>query len=206
MDICNSSIQHINDMNSNFMVGVKDTLKTLTTKLVETINKLTKENKETMELNNELKAQVTRLEIRLQDMTKELENSLEEQRQLLKVSRVVAIEKDNARLRTELQQLEAKFQALKEQHLSSKAPLCATSSHNGTSTTVGSATNLEFGLDYERPNVHEEEKEEDVNVREKKIKGVIYYVSDDNNVYTKNDDDSIGNMIGKIEGKKVKWF
>jgi predicted RNase H-like nuclease (RuvC/YqgF family) len=200
MDVCNSSIQHINDMNNNFMAGVKDTLKTLTTKLVETINKLTIENNEAMELNNGLKAQVTSLEARLQDMTKELENSLEEQRQLLKVSRVVAIEKDNARLRTELQQLETKFQLLKEQHASMKAP-CATTNVEKVTTVI---TNEH--VDIHQDKEQEQSQEEALNVREKKIKGAVYYVSDDNSVYTKNDDDSIGNIIGRIEGKKVKWL
>lgn len=189
MDIYNSSIQHINDMNTNFMLGIKDTLKTLTTNLFEIINKLTIENKEVKELNNNLKDKVISLEARLQDITKELENSLEEQRQLLKVSRVVAIEKDNARLRNELQQLETKFQTFKEQHTS-------------INTTSVQIINSEQITTIEQ----EHEQEEALNVREKKIKGNIYYVSDDNNVYTKNDDDSIGNMIGKIEGKKVKWF
>lgn len=190
MDIYNSSIQHINDMNTNFMLGIKDTLKTLTTNLFEIINKLTIENKEVKELNNNLKDKVISLEARLQDITKELENSLEEQRQLLKVSRVVAIEKDNARLRSELQQLETKFQTFKEQHTSINT------------TSVQIITNSEQITTIEQ----EHEQEEALNVREKKIKGNIYYVSDDNNVYTKNNDDSIGNMIGKIEGKKVKWF
>ena len=50
-----------------------------------------------------------------------------------------------------------------------------------------------------------------INVKEKKIKGVIYYVDDDGDIYVKNDDDSIGELKGKIEhlssGKtKVKWY
>jgi chromosome segregation ATPase len=193
MDVCNSSIQHIDDMNNNFMLGVKDTMKTLTTKLVETINKLTIENKEAIALNNVLKEQVKGLEARLNDLTKELEMSVEEQRQLLKVSRVVAIERENARLRTELQQFEVKFQALKEHQSSTKSQFCSASIQTA-STTQDNTTNTD------------EQQEEQLNVREKKIKGVFYYVSDDNNVYTKNNDDSIGDIIGTIEGKKVKWL
>lgn len=52
---------------------------------------------------------------------------------------------------------------------------------------------------------------EDMNVVEKKIKGVVYYVSDDGDIYVRNDDESIGELKGKMEllssGKtKVKWF
>jgi hypothetical protein len=52
---------------------------------------------------------------------------------------------------------------------------------------------------------------EDLSVVEKKIKGVIYYVSDDNDIYERNEDESIGDLKGKIEvlssGKtKVKWY
>jgi hypothetical protein len=60
-------------------------------------------------------------------------------------------------------------------------------------------------------NNNKEADDNDINVTEKKIKGVIYYVSDDGDIYTKNDDDSIGELKGKIEhlssGKtKVKWY
>lgn len=54
-------------------------------------------------------------------------------------------------------------------------------------------------------------EDEDIDVKEKKIKGVVYYVSDDGDIYIKNDDNSIGELKGKIEnlpsGKtKVKWY
>jgi chromosome segregation ATPase len=57
----------------------------------------------------------------------------------------------------------------------------------------------------------DDNEDSDINVIEKKIKGVIYYVSDEGDIYEKNDDDSIGNLKGKIEnlpnGKtKVKWY
>jgi hypothetical protein len=54
-------------------------------------------------------------------------------------------------------------------------------------------------------------EDEGISVVEKKIKGVIYYVSDDGDIYNKNDDESVGEVKGKIEvllsGKtKVKWY
>jgi predicted nucleic acid-binding Zn-ribbon protein len=54
-------------------------------------------------------------------------------------------------------------------------------------------------------------EDEDIDVKEKKIKGVVYYVSDDGDIYIKNEDNSIGELKGKIEhlpsGKtKVKWY
>lgn len=56
----------------------------------------------------------------------------------------------------------------------------------------------------------ENDDEEGINVVEKKIKGVIYYLADNGDIYQKNDDESIGDLLGRLEtsvsGKtKVKW-
>jgi len=200
MDIYNSSIQHINDMNNTFIGGVKDTIMTLTTKLTESLDMLTSENKSVKETNQLLVEQVSSLEVRLKDLSRELENSQEEQRQLLKVSRVVAIEKDNARLRSELQQLESKLQLLKhsQTHIVPSPPVVIpTITHSVTQKENAIGKDTETELDHE---------EEALNVREKTIKGIVYYLSDDNNVYEKNDDESIGELLGRIDGKKVKWL
>lgn len=55
-----------------------------------------------------------------------------------------------------------------------------------------------------------EDDDEGINVVEKKIKGVIYYLADNGDIYQKNDDESIGDLLGRLEtsvsGKtKVKW-
>jgi hypothetical protein len=201
MDICNSSIQHINDMNNTFIGGVKDTVMTLTIKLTESINMLTSENKSIKETNQVLIEQVSSLEVRLRDLSRDLENSQEEQRQLLKVSRVVAIEKDNARLRLELQQLESKLQLLKD----SKTHTVPSPHSKEEATITHPITQklAEIGKDTRTELNHEEEA---LNVREKTIKGIVYYLSDDNNIYEKNDDESIGELVGRIDGKKVKWL
>jgi hypothetical protein len=53
-------------------------------------------------------------------------------------------------------------------------------------------------------------EESGVEVREKRIGGNIFYIDDKNNVYVKNDDDTVGEKVGKIEkdnGKqKVLWI
>jgi hypothetical protein len=212
MDICNSSIQHINDMNNTFIGGVKETIMALTIKLTESIDMLTSENKSVKETNQVLIEQVASLEVRLKDLSRDLENSQEEQRQLLKVSRVVAIEKDNARLRVELQQLEAKFQLLKcsKTHIVPSPLSKEEETHNerqidATPTIIHPVIQQvnAIGNDTKTELYHEEEA---LNVREKTIKGISYYLSDDNNVYEKNDDESIGELLGRIDGKKVKWF
>ena len=60
-----------------------------------------------------------------------------------------------------------------------------------------------------------DEKDEDEGVTnsfvEKKIKGVVYYVVDDTNLHQKNEDDTVGPIIGRLDkspdGKvKVKWI
>ncbi len=53
--------------------------------------------------------------------------------------------------------------------------------------------------------------DEGISVKEKKIKGIVYYISEENDIYIKNDDSSIGELKGKLEylpsGKtKVKWY
>jgi hypothetical protein len=57
-----------------------------------------------------------------------------------------------------------------------------------------------------------EEPEEEYNVVEKKIKGVIYYLDDDDNIYQKLEDGEIGDAVGKYMvsektgKKKLVWY
>lgn len=58
---------------------------------------------------------------------------------------------------------------------------------------------------------HKETDNESITVKEKKIKGAVYYISEDKDIYIKNEDGSIGPLKGKLDylpsGKtKVKWY
>jgi HD superfamily phosphohydrolase len=167
MDIYKKGIERISQVHEIFMSDVDRTIHDMTTKLLETISQLTNENDTICKLNSELEELVSSLNIRLQDMTEQLESCQEEQREFLKVSRFVAIEKENAKLKLEIAELKEKLNTAKEDR--------------------------------------KEDKQCDVEFRKKKINDNYYYVNK-NEVYEINEDDSIGQLVGRIEGKKVKWL
>lgn len=83
--------------------------------------------------------------------------------------------------------------------------------HDDTTPDVENANiQIEQQSEDEDEEDKDDEEEEDINVVEKKIKGVIYYLADNGDIYQKNEDESIGDLLGKLEtsasGKtKVKW-
>ena len=58
-------------------------------------------------------------------------------------------------------------------------------------------------IDEEKEDENYEDDEDELEVYEKKIKGVIYYMDNDKNVYKKLDDDEIGPIIGIYKRKKI---
>jgi hypothetical protein len=57
---------------------------------------------------------------------------------------------------------------------------------------------------------NEEESEDPINVYEKKIKGVMYYIDDDDNIYEYLEDGAMGDIVGRyVTGadnkRKIKW-
>jgi hypothetical protein len=133
---------------------------------------------------------------RIRDYTHEIDvlqqkiKMMEEDRQeFAKVSHIIALEKDNAKLRAEIAKLNIKrAPALVQQ------PLPVPQPPTEPLPPVPQAPVLE--------------SEEDV--KEKKIKGVIYYVGlQSNKIFTKSDDGDVGNEVGHIkkEGSKsvVVW-
>jgi len=193
MDICKLSLQHIYDMNDNFITSVNDTVETMTRKLVDMIDNLTNDNIVLQSSNKSLQNQIDTLEKRVEDMSRDLLKCEEEQREFLKVSRVVAIEKDNSRLRCEINQLQ---EQLKQKNSDTRTQ----------STEAIQSTQLLQPVGGGEIDNDSQEHEETFNVIEKHIKGVVYYVSDNNDVYIKNSDETVGDLVGKIDGKKVKWM
>jgi predicted RNase H-like nuclease (RuvC/YqgF family) len=180
-------------MNDNFITSVNDTVETMTRKLVDMIDNLTNDNIVLQSSNKSLQNQIDTLEKRVEDMSRDLLKCEEEQREFLKVSRVVAIEKDNSRLRCEINQLQ---EQLKQKNSDTRTQ----------STEAIQSTQLLQPVGGGEIDNDSQEHEETFNVIEKHIKGVVYYVSDNNDVYIKNSDETVGDLVGKIDGKKVKWM
>lgn len=123
-------------------------------------------------------------------------NELEEDKKAFtKVSHVVAIEKENARLRQEIILLKNK-KTYGETHQSVKV----------MDEPVETITT--FAENETVASVKEHQSNNTIDVYEKKIKGKIYFVSkgEDMTVFNKRDDGSIGDPVGVLEkhGEKFK--
>jgi len=133
-------------------------------------------------------------------LTQQIEALENDKKEFTKVSHVIAMEKENAKLKLENSALQERIKLLK----------CSVEMNNPCEEhTNGADIEEEAKEDDETP---EEEEEE---VVEKKIKGVVYYVSVNPNsdnqftLYIKNEDGSVGANVGHIEKKdnknKVTW-
>jgi hypothetical protein len=114
-----------------------------------------------------------------QDMALTLSSLQEELAGYRRVSQIVMYEKENARLRKELEEL-------KKTLIARSAP-----------PPVTLAPPLVDPVEPE-----DVDEEEELEVVEKKIGKVVYYVSEsDLSVYQKMPDESVGNIVGKLSGK-----
>lgn len=145
------------------------------------------ENDTLRETNQVLTIQNTQYEDEIRQLKESIKSMEEDRRAFVKVSHVVAIEKENARLRQEIDGLLTKSVPAKE-------------------------TVTEPALVNEKKTVEREPPQALLEVNEKKIKGIIYFVSkeDDRTIYKKNEDDSIGDAVGYLEKVgdkfKVSWY
>jgi len=112
----------------------------------------------------------------LQSQVEKLED---DHRNFTKVSKIIAIENENTKLRLTIEDLKKQINLIKD---ANKKPEADEVKTNDLVTEV-----------------HEEEEDDNINVREKKIGKVIYYVDDDNKVYIKNNDETIGDNIGVLQ-------
>lgn len=78
--------------------------------ITDNFKNILSENTELKDINNNLKHSITNLEATVKNLQLQLESSQEEQRELLKVSRVIAVEKENTRLKQENETLKEKLQ------------------------------------------------------------------------------------------------
>lgn len=121
-----------------------------------------------------------------QDMALTLSSLQEELAGYRRVSQIVMYEKENARLRKELEELKKTLIARSAPPSPPPAPVTASASASASPA----------------PEDPEDQEEEELEVVEKKIGKVVYYVSEsDLSVYQKMPDESVGNVVGKLSGK-----
>jgi uncharacterized phage infection (PIP) family protein YhgE len=138
-----------------------------------------------------------------------IKNMEEDHKEFSKVSHIVRMERDNCRLKDHIRILERRIAFYQNTTQSIQETL---TQETPIEETPVEETPIEETPTHETPIPETpvaEEKEENI-YTEKKIKGVVYYVSQDNFIYTKESDNSVGVQIGTIEtlttGKtKVKW-
>lgn len=147
---------------------------------------------EIMKENERMRPLISALEGELADTQRQNEKMrtqisvLEDDRaQFAKVSHIIALEKDNAKLKAEL-----------DAH---KARLAAT-----MTTTIASTTKALESPPIVEPIIEaadeEPEDPEESSFYEKKIKGVVYFVGETtSNIYKKIGDDEIGDLVGRLE-------
>lgn len=112
----------------------------------------------------------------LQSQVEKLED---DHRNFTKVSKIIAIENENTKLRLTIEDLKKQINLIKDANKKPEAD--------------------EVKMNDLVAEVHEEVEDDNINVREKKIGKVIYYVDDDNKVYIKNNDETIGDNIGVLQ-------
>ena len=187
--------------------------------LIEAIDQLEASNehleKENLSLSEEQlvhQHRILSIEKTVDDLREQLSNAEETIRRLedekaafSRVSQIIAMEKENARLKTELEQLQGK---LKQNDVVSKN-ICDVT----TETTEYPTRNSESALSSLTTSEITPFLINDHGTTayaEKRIKGTMYYVSQNNVLYEKKDDTSVGPRVGMLtktkDGKtKVQW-
>lgn len=164
----------------------------------QTIEYMTKQNEDNLNTISRLQKQIEVIE--------------DDKRQLTKVSNIIAIERENSRLKFELDVLKKRLEKpvvplpepvvvpLPEPVVPLPEPVLVPLPE----PVVAPAT--------DQNETEQDLNDSDIEVYEKKIKNDIYYVStqEDNSVYVKEADGSIGEKVGvlqKVNGKtKVVWL
>lgn len=165
-------------------------------------------------INKDLSQQLEVSQKEVDNLKKKVQEAEDDQKQFTKVSHIINMERENTHFKQQIAILERRVAFYQNQcnelksQLQSQSPM--NQSTQSTQTYTDAPIQDETTLVTDESQAHDEQ-EDALSVVEKKIKGVYYYVSDENDIYAKNEDESIGELKGKIEvlssGKtKVKWY
>jgi chromosome segregation ATPase len=162
---------------------------------MKTTAKVTIENKTLSEINSDLQSQTETLKNKIHELEKTIKTLQDDHKEFSKVSHVVALEKENSKLRQELYK-----KRLVEDKIQEEPP------PQKNSSTTDNVPESPRKQAQEHQHAGDEEQTVD-DVYEKRIKGKTYFVSSiDKSVFTKNEDGTIGEKVGTLEryGTKTK--
>lgn len=177
--------------------------------------------------NKDLRHQLMMTQREVDKLKVKVQEAEDDQKQFTKVSHIINMERENTHFKQQIAILERRVAFYQNQcnDLKSHQQQVQQQSQTNQATQTCIDDNAHFqqtdttdivnppDMEGDVNNGEDEEQDDDggMSVVEKKIKGIVYYVSEDNDIYEKNEDDSIGILKGKIEvsasGKtKVKWY
>lgn len=174
--------------------------------LQEALNECEQQIKEVSTQKKELEDEKEQLVYRNNELSKEVEmliTKLQEaedyQKQFTKVSHILTMEREKTHLQQQLDIMERRVAFYRSQCKRSF------SVEDQETQTMGHQQQ-----EFQQPSSEADNNDVEMNVIEKKIKGVVYYVSDEGDIYEKANE-AVGQIRGKIEtlpsGKtKVKWY
>lgn len=162
--------------------------------------------------NKDLSQQLEVSQKEVNNLRKKVQEAEDDQKQFTKVSHIINMERENTHFKQQIAILERRVAFYQNQ--CNELKLQSQSHMLMNQLTQSTQTYTDAQIQDETNSVKGEsndEQDDGLSVVEKKIKGVIYYVSDENDIYERNEDESIGELKGKIEvlssGKtKVKWY
>lgn len=189
-----ASISH---MQTSILNSIHESNKALTANI-----DLTNENMQLRDKIRDLMCLLSDKDTLINELNEKSKHLKEENESFRKVSQIIAFENENARLKKELEVLKKRNENM--------SLVGGRVSQPAISLEHLDLDILHNNLDKHNSKEPEPASEEtaDLDVFEKKIKGVTYYVSNDDEkrVFEKLDDGSIGNEIGKLQmaGSKYK--
>jgi hypothetical protein len=157
-----------------------------------------------------------------EDMVRQLQNDIQglkdENKSFMSVSTIVSMTNENAKLKQQLALIQKSLykRNTPPNNVSNEQPVSSVSSVQEASTlstvvdqeSSHEAPTLSTVVDQESTPRNVEEDEE-VEYFEKKIKGVLYYIDDQDNIYAIEDGEvgaKVGHYVTKNDKKKVKWI
>jgi len=152
--------------------------------------------------NAGLLAMIAKKDARIADLEIEHKKLLDEYQSFMSVSRVVAISNENAKLRERV--------ALLERCSRNKVP-APEPKEESPPEDAPKADPEEDAPNAEDPKEDVPVPEAEINVYEKKIKGVMYYIDEADNIYEQLEDGAMGDIKGRyVPGannkRKIEWM
>lgn len=144
-------------------------------------------NSDLLKENESLRMQVNRME--------------DEHRNLTRVSHVIALQNENAKLIQEKQKMNGQIKTKPAGRNCSTQTEVVNAVCEADTQTDGGKTEVVEKVD------EESNSQKTLEVRAKKIGNTVYYIDTDNNIFSKESDDSIGKCIGYLtKDKDVKKY